>query len=74
MEKLISFLNELETRNIYYKLDKTCDEYIMVEVVIPGERWEIEFSSKDIRIEKFKADGTIYDETEIETLFDTFSD
>jgi len=34
--KLIDFLNHLEEASIYYKLDKCNDEYIMVEVSVPG--------------------------------------
>jgi hypothetical protein len=37
MKKLIDFLNELELRNIFYKLDKKNDEYIMIEIRVPGE-------------------------------------
>jgi transposase len=37
--KLIDFLNRLEEASIYYKLDKCNDEYIMVEVSVPGERY-----------------------------------
>ena len=74
MKKLLDFLNELETKKIYYKLDKTNDEYIMVGITVPGEKWEVEFSNDDIRIEKFISNGTIYGESEIKTLFDNFSD
>lgn len=74
MQKLMDFLNKLESKKIFYKLDKTNDEYIMVEVAVPGERWEVEFSNDNIRIEKFKSDGTLYDESEIKMLFDNFSD
>jgi len=74
MNKLIDFLNELEDKKIHYKLAKYCDEYIMVEITVPGERWEVEFSSDDVRIEKFKSDGTLFDESEIKNLFELFSD
>ena len=74
MRKLIDFLNELELRNIFYKLDKKNDEYIMIEIRVPGELWEVEFSDDDIRIERFISTGTILDESELKTLFDLFSD
>ena len=74
MKKFIDFLNELENRSIYYKLGKSNDEYIMVEITVPGQRWEVEFSADDVRIEKFISDGTLYDETEIDILFRDFSD
>jgi hypothetical protein len=44
LKTLIDFLNRLESANIYYRLNKVNKEYIMVEVVVPGERWEVEFS------------------------------
>ena len=74
MQKLIDFLNNIESKKIYYKLNKTNCVYIMVEVTIPGERWEIEFSNDDIRIEKFISNGAIYDESELKTLLDRYSD
>ncbi len=43
LKGLINFLNELEEKNIYYRLNKTRDGSIMVEVAVPGQRWEIEF-------------------------------
>jgi hypothetical protein len=72
MNNLIEFLNRLEEAKIYYKLDKVNDEYIMVNISVPGERWEVEFSKTDIRIEKFLSDGSIFDESEIDTLFESF--
>ena len=74
MQKLIDFINRLEAAKIYYKLDKTNDEYIMVEVAVPGVRWEVEFSADDVRIEKFISEGIIYDDSEIDALFRDYAD
>jgi len=74
MNKLIDFLNELEDKKIHFKLAKYNEEYIMVEITVPGERWEVEFSPDDVRIEKFKSDGTLFDESELKDLFVRFSD
>lgn len=41
--KLNEFLNLLEEKYIFYKLIKVREEAIMVEVAVPGERWEIEY-------------------------------
>ncbi|MED3791351.1 hypothetical protein P4571_02680 [Niallia alba] len=72
---MIDFLNALEKNNIYYKLTKTRVESIMVEVAVPGQRWEIEFMDDDtIEVEKFILDNTMYDEKELEILFRDFSD
>lgn len=70
MIKLFKFLEQLEDNNIYYKLNKVRDS-IMVEIAIPGQRWEVEFfDDEHIEIEKFISDGTIYGEEEIKKLFE----
>ncbi len=75
VKNLIDFLNTLEKNNIFYKLTKTRDESIMVEVAVLGQRWEIEFMDDDtIEVEKFIFDNTMYDEKELEILFRDFSD
>ena len=38
---LIDFLNKLEARKIYFKLNKVRPDAIMVEVAVPGQRWEV---------------------------------
>ncbi|MBE5818735.1 MAG: hypothetical protein E7312_06725 [Clostridiales bacterium] len=69
MEKLLKFLNDLEDKHIYYKLNKVRDS-IMVEVAIPGERWKIEFfEDGSVEVEKFISQGEILDETELKKLF-----
>lgn len=76
---LIEFLEKLEAKKIYYKLAKVRKNAIMVEAAIPGERWEIEFVLYDgqecaVEIERFKSDGTIQNEKELNILFDSFFD
>ena len=76
MEKFISFLERLESKKIYYTLDKTRDEYVRVDISVPGERWEVEFAAEDddIVVERFKSVGDIEGEEAIKYLFDNFSD
>ena len=74
IKSLIDFLDSLEKNGIYYKLGKIRDS-ALVEAVVPGQRWEIEFmSSGDVEIEKFLSDGTIYDSRGVETLLKEFGD
>ncbi len=69
MEKLIGFLEKLDEKKIYYKLNKVRDS-IMVEVAIPGERWEVEFfADGNVEVEKFISNAEILDEKELEQLF-----
>lgn len=76
LKDFIHFLNKLEEKKIFYKLDKIRDESILVDIVIPGQRWEVEFmDDHTIEIEKFISnDNGLYDETELELLFRDFSD
>lgn len=71
----IDFLNKLEEKNIYYQLNRVRNDAIMVEVVIPGQRWEVEYLvDGTIEVEKFLSDKGYYDESELEVLFRDFSD
>jgi hypothetical protein len=75
LKDFISFLNKLEENNIFYKLNKIREEAIMVEVVVPGQRWEMEFMEDGtVEIEKFISDGSYYDAKELLALFSDFSD
>jgi len=42
MKQLIEFLEALEEKKIYFRLNKIRDS-ILVEIAVPGERWEVEF-------------------------------
>jgi hypothetical protein len=74
LERLIDFLDKLEDKKIYYKLDKVRDA-IMVEISVPGQKREVEFMQDGaIEIEKFMTTVEILDESELVHLFEDFSD
>ena len=75
INQLLKFLDELEQKNIFYKIDRIRQESILIEVSVPGEHWEIEFMKDGtVQIEKYLSNGEIFDEREIEVLFQNFSD
>ena len=74
MRELLDFLQALETSKIFYKLNKIRDG-ILVEIAVPGQRWEVEFlSDGSVAVEKFLSQGIICDASELPTLFAEFSD
>ena len=73
MNELIDFLDRLEECAIYYQLNKIRDS-ILVEVTVPGQRWEVEFfSDGHIEVEKFISDGEIFGKEELKALFEKHS-
>jgi hypothetical protein len=73
--RLLSFLNELRKGKIHYRLDQFRDDAIMVEVAVPGERWEVEFlDDGTVEAEVFRSDGTIHDGTSLDDLIRKHAD
>ena len=73
-QHLMEILAKLEEKNIYYKLDMVSTEHdrILIEIAIPGERWEIEIDHEsNVFIEKFFSDGTIYPMDELDKMLDS---
>ena len=75
LKDLNKFLNTLEENKIFYRLSKIRRESVMVEVAVPGQRWEVEFMDDGtVEIEKFFSEGTIHGSEELQVLIDNFSD
>ena len=69
MKELFDFLDLLESRKIYFTQSRIRDS-VLVEVSVPGERWEVEFfADGSVQVEKFKSEGIIYDGSELNVLF-----
>jgi len=66
MKKLLDFLYQLDEYKVFYWLSKPSSEprrCIMVEVVVPGQRWEVEFfEDGEMCIEIYRSDGMYDDE------------
>lgn len=73
--QIIKFLEKLENKKIYYRLNKTRDSSIMAEITVPGQKWEVEFfDDGHVEVEKYISEGQILNEKELNTLFRDFSD
>ena len=74
MKKLYTFLEQLEEAGIFFTLQRI-RESIMVNVMVPGERWEVEFfEDGHVEVERFVTVGEILDEKALDSLFDKFAD
>ena len=74
MNVLLDLLDWLDENRIYYKLNKV-NENILVEVAIPGERWEIEvLRDGTIQIERFISTGEIAGDLTIDCIFAMLSE
>ena len=74
MDQLLDFLNKLEEHQICYRLNKVRDA-IMVEIAVPGQRWEVEFlRNGGIEVERFISSGEITGTADLDVLFDLYSD
>lgn len=68
--RLLDLLNRLDQAHIYYKLDHTRPDSIMIDPAVPGWRWEIEFMADgSVDIERYRSvAGVETDPTLIEEL------
>lgn len=70
MDKLLQFVERLEKARIPFRLSRNRYDAISVEVMAPGERWEVDFSEDGtIDVERFRSDGEIFDESAFKELF-----
>lgn len=67
---LSAFLVRLEDARISYQLASVREGAVMVQIAVPGERWEIEFfSDRPIEVEIFRGGEPIAGSAAIENLF-----
>ena len=72
---LLVFLTRLKAARIYYRLSDPTEGAVMVEVSVPGERWEIEFHEDGrISVEVFVSRNGVQGQELIDELFKRFSD
>jgi hypothetical protein len=72
---LLDLLERLKSANIYYQLADHTQGAIMVEISVPGERWEIEFHEDgQIGVEKFVSSGEVRGAETLDDLFRRFSE
>ncbi len=72
--KFFAYLDQLDRQKIWYRLQKVRDA-LMVEIAIPGQRWEIEFfEDGHVEVERFVSTGQIEEETILDDLLAHYHD
>jgi hypothetical protein len=75
LKDLLDLLEKLKSARIYYRLSDHTHGAIMVEVAVPGERWEIEFHEDgEIGVEIFASSGGLRGQDALAELFNRFTD
>jgi hypothetical protein len=75
MTPLLDFLDRLWAASIYFTLSAPTPRAVLVSVVVPGERWEIEFRENgDVGVEVFVSRAGAEPGHTIEELFRRFGD
>ena len=69
--RLLGFLTRLEQSGVSFVLAKTRDESIMVDIALPGWRWEVEFMQDgSVEIERYQSvAGVESDEALLDEIF-----
>jgi hypothetical protein len=69
--RLLGFLNRLDGAHIYYTLGHTRPESVIVDISLPGWRWEVEFMMNgSIEVEGYKSIAGVEDDAQLlEELF-----
>lgn len=69
--RLLDFLNRLDTAHVQYVLGRTRPESVMVDISLPGWRWEVEFMLDGrIEIERYQSVAGVEDDLQLlEELF-----
>lgn len=75
-DALLRFLNRLSDAGIHYTIRHSRFDAVMVEVAVPGQRWEIDFlADGDVDVEIFKPDGgVVAADGRLDQLIETFGE
>ncbi len=72
---LYGILARLDAAKIYYTLDRTRGDTVMILAQVPGRHYEIEvFTDGRIEVEVYTSNGHIGDHKQVEEFLKDFSD
>jgi hypothetical protein len=72
---LHSFIRELDATRTHYALTSVREGVVLVQVALPGERWEVEFfDDRQPEVEGFQSDGSIFGPERLAELWEKSKD
>ena len=72
---LFDWMSKLRAARIQFTMDSVRDDAVMLDVRVPGERWEVEFfPDGSIEVERFLSPGKIEGASALDELLSRFSD
>ncbi len=70
LESVLDFVAQLERHRLSYRISSVRTDALLVDVAVPGERWEVEFFvDGEVQVERFRSDGDIFTEAVLPELF-----
>jgi hypothetical protein len=70
LKSVLDFVARLDEARLSYRILSIRPDALLVDVAVPGERWEIEFMvDGEVQIERFCSDGSIFTESVLPDLF-----
>lgn len=67
IQDLLRFLEFLSSRKIWFRLEQTCPDSVMVTLTLLGERIEVDFFEDHIEFSRFRGDESV--ERDVGLLF-----
>lgn len=69
------FIRTLDATRTHYTVTSVREGAVMVQVTLPGERWEVEFfDDREPEVEVFRSDGSIFGPERLSELRDKTTD
>jgi hypothetical protein len=72
---IYEWMSKLKEANIHFTLATFRDDALMLQISVPGERWEVEFfRDGTVEIERFRSDGKIEGANALKELLRHYAD
>ncbi len=74
-QNLYDLLDRLREAKIHYHVRDDRRGAVSIDVAVPGQRWEIDvLADGSVEVEVFTSDGSIFDRSKLDELFQQHSD